>query len=323
MTTSKYLTGLGLGLAMLAFQSCNHEAPITAELGTPEYLIEDGQDYVTHTIYDIYKETGVKLVYTFNPFTAIWDLGASNLSATYIYIPFFERKEHTMAENMPVIEENLVYLKRHFIDCYDTDFKKKYFPARIFLSDSVRYRLGGSETLTGFTRDNIALNLYREGETLKGSFLKGEPSYETKEAYFKDFAPKAHFALWQFIFKYRASAPELFFSYSKDLYGKNLGEVKDKNYSIKQDGFWTYDELNSSKYYRAWKADRDIADYVLRMVMYTEEENRAEMAGYQIMLEKYNALRGEIKTMTGIDLQTIGDTYAPFRKEMENKIKAQ
>ncbi len=323
MTTTKYLIGLGLGLAMLALQSCNHEAPITAELGTPEYPIEDGQDFVTHTIFDFYKETGVKLIYTFDPRTAIWDLGASGLGATYLYVPFFEREEHTMAENMPVIEENLIYLKKYFFDSYSTDFKKKYFPARVFLSDSVRYQIGGSETLTGFTRDNIALNLYREGEVLKGSSSKGEPTYKTREAYFKDFAPYAHFALWQFVFKYRASAPELFFSFSQDLYGKNLGEIKDPKYSIKQDGFWTYDEFNSFKFYRAWKADRDIADYVLRMVMYTEEENKAEMAGYQIMIDKYNALRSEIKAMAGIDLQTIGNAYAPFRKEMEDKIAAQ
>lgn len=300
---------------------CYREKPITAEMGAPEYVIEDGNDYITKTIYGIYKDSGVKVIYAFNPKTAIWDMGAF-MGANYIYIPFFERKEHSLSDNRKVIEENLHYLDTYFFGKYDTQFRKKYFPVHVFLADSVRNRLGKDEVFAGFGRDNLGLNLYRDGEVMKGSTVRGTPTYKTKEEYLRDFAPRVHFALWQFIFKYRLSPPELFYSYSRDLYGQNLGKVTDKSYSIRQDGFWSYDEFNSFAYYHAWDAEHDIADYVLRMVMYTEAENLKEMEGYQIMIDKYNALRQEVKKATGIDLQAIGNAYAQYRKEMDEKIKA-
>ena len=321
MKTPILLVLVASALSILSFGGCYREKPVVVELGTPEYVIENGSDYVSATIYEIYRESGVKLLYTFNPQTAMWDMG-STFGTDAVYIPFFERPEHSMAENMPVISENIAYLKEHFLDKYTTEFKKKYFPVYLFLSDSIKNGKD-TETVAGIARDHLALNLYREGEVLEGFEMKGDKTYRTREEYFMEFAPRAHFALWQFIFKYRANPPELFYSYSQDLYKQNLGEKADKNYSTKQDGFWTWDEFNSFKYYRAWDADRDIADYVLRMVMYTEEENSAEMAGYQIMIDKYNALRGEIKKMTGIDLQEIGNSYASYRKEMEKRIEAQ
>lgn len=322
MKTRIHLILAGSVLSMLLLEGCHREKPVVAELGTPEYVIENGSDYVSATIYEIYRESGVKLLYTFNPQTAMWDMG-STFGTDAVYIPFFERPEHSMAENMPVISENIAYLKEHFLDKYTTEFKKKYFPVYLFLSDSIKNG-ANTETIAGIARDHLSLNLYREGEVMKGSKMKGDKSYRTREEYFMEFGPRAHFALWQFIFKYRANPPELFYSYSQDLYKQNLGEKADKNYSLKQDGFWSSDEFNAgSKFYRAWDADHDIADYVLRMVMYTEEENKAEMAGYQMMIDKYNALRSEIEKMTGIDLQTIGNAYAPFRKEIEDKIAAQ
>ncbi len=293
-----------------ALSGCYHEAPIYSELGHPKYEIQDGTDYVTHTIYQIKQETGIQVIYDFTPGDALWDLGTPMTKGfgKKIYIPI-DKNDPT---DMAMLEPNLKYIKENFLDAYDTEFKKKYFPVRIFLADSLK-RNKSVEDFAYIARDHIAINLYKENESMRRP--TGIPRVTTKEEYFTQLAPQLHSSLWQFVFTHRLAYPNSFHAFSSEYYTHNLGERKDPRYDIRMAGFWTYDEANSFKYYKAIDAATDIADYIYRMTSMSEDEIVQAAGGYQIMIDKYNALRQAIKDLTGIDLQEIGNATARKRQQ--------
>lgn len=322
MSTHKGLTALlALGLLTLSAQSCYREAPITAELGTPEYVIEDGSDYVTGTIYDIYEESGVKLIYSFDPTNTVWNIGRFGITSA-VYTPLEGQ------EDLPMIEKNLRYLDKYFIRLYSDDFRSKNFPVYIFLCDTIRSIYG--QTMTAISLDHLALNLYRDGEVFKD----GSDSLKLEEEYFRVFAPRVHAALWEFIFTYRFSQPEQFAGFNEYPYEENFFQYRkdtiiddDGNeqvvyrsdlFEVKEFGFWSIDkDWPAVAWAHSQSMEKDLADFVNRLVMYSEEENLAEVEGYTILSNKFEALRREIIEMSGMDLQEIGNAYAPYRRELE------
>lgn len=306
------------GLATLfALSSCYHEDKIISELGEPKYHFEDGSDYVTHTIYDIYKRTGLQIVYDFDPDYARWNIGSYSGSDL-----FYTTIDPEKSEDIEVVADNLRYIDEHFFTPYGDDFIRKNFPVRCYLADSIFEYSGENKIFATSLRDHLAINLYREGEVIEDD----ASTYETRDEAMKAMVSQLHATLWSFIFTYRTSAPEHFTSFSSDYYGQNIGkrqaapdgsgeDMEHKRDVLMSHGFWDYDDYNSGQaYYMAYKQPDDIADYIFRMTTMSESEILEAMGDYTIMHEKYNALRSYIIETTGLDLQSIGNAAAAERQ---------
>ena len=75
---------------------------------------------------------------------------------------------------------------------------------------------------------------------------------------------------------------------------------------IKHAGMWFYAEP-PDYYAMAPEEAGDVAGFVEMILTHTEEEMRAEMEGYDILLIKYNALIDAVKDACGVDLQALGN----------------
>ena len=209
-TSSTLLTLVGF---LLLATGCYKEAPVVSELGKPRYEIKDGSDYVTHTIYDIYKRTGVKVVYDFDPSNVRWNLGAQ----LAFNDPRYTKINPSVPEDMKVVEDNLRLLADDFLSFYKDDFAQTYFPAYIFLTDSIANGRA-NKLITNSKRDHIAINMYREGEV-----IRTKPAINTWDAYRSETVSQLHKTLWEFIFTHRISWPTTFSNFSADAYDQILG----------------------------------------------------------------------------------------------------
>ena len=314
-TSSTLLTLVGL---LLLATGCYKEAPVVSELGKPRYEIKDGSDYVTHTIYDIYKRTGVKVVYDFDPSNVRWNLGAQ----LAFNDPRYTKIDPSVPEDMKVVEDNLRLLADNFLSFYKDDFAQTYFPAYIFLTDSIANGRA-NKLITNSKRDHIAINMYREGEV-----IRTKPAINTWDAYRSETVSQLHKTLWEFIFTHRISWPTTFSSFSADAYDQILGlrknlpgttdeDTENRDKILMSHGFWDYNRnfVYADEKYKAHKdPSLDIADYIYRMTTMSEAEIQEAMGDYTIMHEKYDALRSFIKDKTGMDLQTIGNAAAKKRQ---------
>lgn len=320
---TRYITILSTALTgLLLLTACHREAPIVSELGTPRYEIKDGAGYVDHTIYDIYKRTGLQVVYHFDPGFATWNLGGNRTNALR-----YTTVDPAKPEDMQMVEENLRFMEQNFLSRYSDDFIRKYFPVHFYMADTISRFKKGNEILTTSLQDHLAMNMYREGEVVK----QGSTKYSTREEVLREMAPQLHATLWGFVFAYRVSTPETFATYSADFYGKNIGPVKklpgtneedldNRNQILRSHGFWSYDDYNTFAQYRALKdPSLDVADYIYRMATMSETEIYEAMAGYDIMKEKYEALRKFIQERTGMDPQSIGDAASQDRAATPTK----
>lgn len=310
------------GLILLTTVACHREAPVVSELGKPQYEIKDGSDYVSHTIYDIYKRTGLEIVYNFDPKHARWNLGSTQVRG-----PRYTAIDPASTEDMKMVEDNLRFFTEEFLPGYSDDFIKQYFPLRCFMADTLNVYKGKNDVFATSLRDHIAFNMYREGEVIIIKKESQELKYKTRDEIRAEMIPRLHSTLWTFIFAHRISAPSTFTAYSQDYYGQVIGKRqkvgKKEDLDHRRDvlmshGFWDYDESKSGwASYRAYDSKStslDIADYIYRMTTMPEAEIQEAMGDYTIMHEKYDALRSFIKEKTGMDLQTIGNAAAKKRQ---------
>lgn len=302
---------IGLLVAILLVSSCYREKPINSEIGKPLYTIEDSDDPLDHLIYQVYKESDVQILYDFDPKVARWNLGSilGAAGSGGSYVPF----DLEDTEKVSYIKPNLDRIIEDFFDQYPVDFQRKYMPLRIFLCDTI-VKTASSQYVTYYGIDNMAINLFTPGEKDHLSTEYTKPVVADIDEYYSKISGKLHSALFAFLFTFREEAPNQFVQFSQGLYGKRLRsdlglqQQGDNDFDVKTLGFWsaspdTFYDDNLVMH----KEPEDIAEYVERMVGYTEAENMAEMEGYAVMINKYNALRNYIKEAFGFDLQEIGN----------------
>lgn len=301
---------IALSTVALLLGSCHREKPITSEIGKPLYEIKDGNHPADHAIYELYKKTGIQTIYNFDPKIAKWDLGALSSSGQYV-AP--HDNEQATKDN---IAQNLEYILKDFVDLYPLEFKQKFMPLRIYLCDSIIMN-AEAERMVWYGRDHIAINLYKDGEKdydqkkVKDPITKKMvyPPFSSMEEYYAKATQRMHSILFTYLSQYRVSWPQSFLTYCAHMYGENfpVEAEKEPNFDPRSYGFWSYDEMNTFKYYRAIKEDQDITDFVERMIGYTEAENLAAMEGFPELKAKYNILRDFIKENFNVDLQEIGN----------------
>ena len=292
MISHRYTLSL-LSLLSLWFgmASCSHEPQVTSELGKPLYEIKDSDDPLDHLIYTIHQETGIQIIYDFDPLSAQWNLGqSSGLLNSARYVPYSPDDIGSRKSILGTVQK----LNDEFLSLYPKEFKQSYFPLRIFVCDSIISKKKEVPVFSG--RDHLAINV-----------PPSDLAAEKVPDYYSTLWQGSHQKLWNYIFTYRLTPPANFLSYSGDKYNENLGEVKDPNYDIRMDGFWTYNKLLTFKFYKAIDMATDISDYMLKMVTYPREEVFEQMGGYDIMASKYLILHSFILEETGLDLQQIGN----------------
>ncbi len=283
-------------LATVAAVSCYKEDPIVPVQEEPAYTIEDSSDPAKHYIYETWKNTGVYTLYEFDEVDYAWNV--SSISDN-ILVP--------MDESM--LTEAVDYAREVLFDIYDDDFKKKYFPMKVFLADSLNSDLYASDPLY-----NDRVSVYGRSYIAIGQ-IRPETFPKTDEQILEAVG-KVNGMLWgDLIYRYSLmEIPDGFFSPCEELYGQNMSDAPEDDLVsyAKGLGFWSFDEFGI---YDTILPDRygDVSDFVEMMTTHTEEEMQAEMEGYETLVIKYNILRNAIQDACGVDLQEIGNAKAANR----------
>lgn len=277
--------------AMLAV-SCYKEDPIITAKDEPQYVIEDSSDPAQHYLYTFLQDTGVYILSEYNDVDYKWNVyDESNYELTRI--------------DPGIFNEAVEYLRKTLTDVYETGFAAKYFPFKILLAgtieDTMSYTDDGADMVCGFGRNYIAIG------QLRADILPAKDNARI----LADLG-RINGILWgNFIYTNDLiSIPESFFSPSRQYYEQNLKSLivdGDTEAAIRSVGMWFYGEEPDSYYAMAPDAAGDVAGFVEMILTHTEEEMKAEMEGYDILLVKYNALIDAVKDATGIDLQELGD----------------
>jgi hypothetical protein len=297
---------ISLLIAALILTSCYREEEIQAELGLPRYTIEDSDDPLDHAIYEMYRTTGMYILYNYELNDYLWDLGSLYNSSNRLI----------MQTDRTVLLDGLHYLDAVLFDIYPVDFQKKYFPLKIFLADTIN--MDGSSTqkdlLCGSGREYLAVGKIR---------ADGIP---TTDAELLVATGRLSAYLWAYIIKNGTLViPPAFAEISRAFYGKNYKAVKAEQQGttagnipyptldqLMDEGFWAVDPNNTlnfpvgGNYAMMPPYEGDIFQFVEAIVTHTEAEMIALMDGHEKLKAKYDILVQAIKEQCDIDLQAIG-----------------
>ena len=298
---------------MLLAASCYNEKPLTSELGTPFYPLEDSSDPIDNFIYNFYNQTGVTILYDYSDMDFQWNLNATSLSNNVLVKP-----------QKSVLQDGIEYVKQILLDCYDNDFRKKYFPIKIMLADTL-YR-------SGYTNDNVYfgdkfckygrnyLAIGKIRQEYLSSVLHPDSSDPEAVAAANEIRNEARGRVNGMLIGNLMVAnglltiPDGFFEVSEGYYEYN---VKRDNLIPEQVGIWFVDEENSlnypmgtSNYMLTPSKEQDVADWVRVITTHSEAQMKELMAGYDALKNKYGIITKAVKDALGIDLQEIGNRYA-------------
>ena len=277
-------------IAAAAAVSCYKEAPLTPDEDAPLYIIEDSDDPAQHYIYGLWESTGVYTLYEFNDVDYLWDVSSTSSNRLTLM-------------DKAVLGDAVDYARTVLFDNYDDDFKKKYFPMKVFLADSVNHEYESEpfiDRVCGYGRSYLAIGKLRED-----AFPK--PAEELLAA-----KGQINGMLWgQFIYRNSLiTIPDGFFSPGNEYYRQSASssDQRDDPAYVKGLGFWSYDETNLASDYMFPDMAGDVSDFVEMITSHTADEMKAEMEGYETLLVKYNILIEAVKDACGVDLQAIGDS---------------
>ncbi len=278
-----------LSSCLLLFTGCYSDELIKSELGTPRNKITEKSDPTDKYIYEVFKNTGVSILYDFSNLDYKWNLGAGSLS------------EYTIVKQIDraILSNGIVYLDKVLLDYYDSDFKHKYFPLNLLISDSLIKAPSKSNIATISGRNYIAISNIRKGvenlsetelSNLKGIIngnLWGNTIYANNLMIF----------------------PKEFFSPCEDLYGYKIGTKTDvPAFDSKKLGFWDIDlETSTSTTYMAPRKQVDVAQFIQQITSCNYEEIMIKMNAYPILYNKYIILVNFFKSEYNVDLQAIGN----------------
>lgn len=288
-----------LGTLTILVSSCYREKPITSELGKPKYKIDSSIPEVAK----LYKESSIQIIYQFDPATVNWNLGKGNKGV-------YSAIDANDPDKMAALKANLPYLIDQFINLYPQDFQREHMPLRVILCDTIKgVRSRDKEEFSWHGIDHLSINIYREGDHYKVNRKK--VPWTDMETYYQAAIPQLHIRLFEHLSAYKAEWPHSFFDFAEGSYDINLVKRADApNFNPREYGFWTYDEDSmATAWYHTITKEKDVSDFVTRMVTKSETENLEAMEGFPILRAKYDILRTFIKEQYKFDLQEIGNKY--------------
>lgn len=283
-------------LGILLLSSCYDHENIKGEMPLPKYEVADSDDPFDHYIFEFHQKHGVYILYDYQDIDYKWNI-STLLNVTL-------RKQ---ADRESLLQ-GIHYMEKVFFNDYTDDFKKKYFPFKVLLADSIATSVKG-----GVNKDAAAeagLSFMAIGKIRPGVqdipadsllHLKGQ----VQATYW------SHFLLSNEILQ----LPEAFWKISGEYYGVNLKNV-DNNSSLKPDeintkkyGFWdrSRGEDSGVRYCMAPDKVMDIYQFIQMITTHTAEEMEALMADYDKLKDKYHLLVNHLHENFGIDIQAIGN----------------
>ncbi|MDR2414829.1 MAG: hypothetical protein LBD64_07595 [Odoribacteraceae bacterium] len=299
---------IATAIAVLSLVSCYDEPALLAEPGQPRYIIEDSTDPLDHAIYEIYRETGVHILYEYQLNDYLWDLGSLRNSSNRL----------TAQGDRAVLLDGIAYLDKILFGIYPDSFKRSFFPIKIFLADSID--LAGTSSkedlISASGREYIAIGRLRAG-AIPSTAAELREATGTINAY-----------LWaNIIIKNRLLLlPETFAELSNAFYGQNYRYVKSQQQGVAianipyptreqlmDEGFWNIDPNNTlnlpipTSYAMMPTYEGDIYQFIETIITHDEAELLAIMEGHLKIKTKYDILLQAIKEQCGIDLQAIGN----------------
>lgn len=116
-----------LAIISLMLFSCYNEDDIVVEKGENKYNLQDSDDPVEKYRYNFYNDFGSVILYDYALSDYTWNI-------THTYFATFEL-EKVKDENKAA---GLDYAKKVFLEAYPENFKKKFFPFKILLAESLQ-----------------------------------------------------------------------------------------------------------------------------------------------------------------------------------------
>ena len=210
---------------------CHNEDNPKVELQAGKYtLTDDPNDYVQHYIYDFYQKYGVVILT--NPDSSDYVYNFNNQNPISLKAPEQEKE---------VLKTGLQFIEEQFLNIYDDNFKKKYFPFTIQLANRIElwilgdYDLVNAYSSSGFIAiANINDDLTTLEETTRNNY-RGDINQ----------------SLWtEYLLKREAwFVPGAFYEVSKEYYGDySLFEsytVEEGIIEARECGFITFDPYMS------------------------------------------------------------------------------
>ena len=279
------------------FSSCYKDEDIDGKIPEPKYKVEDSDDPVDHYIYEFNQQYGNYILYEYQEVDYRWNMN------TLLDVTLVKQKEQ------PILNEGIQYMKQVLFDDYSDEFKKKYFPFKILIADSVQVAKSGSVSKDESAEGGLsflAVGKIRSGISTIASDsllkLKGE----------------VQATLWaRFLYNNEMlQLPEAFWSISDEYYGVNLKTI-DGNSSLKPDeinakkyGFWDRNRAADSgvSYCMAPDKTLDIYQFIQMIVTHTADEMKELMEGHDKLKDKYYLLINQVRDVYGVDIQAIGNS---------------
>lgn len=278
-----------LSVMMFAF-SCYKEDAIVTELGKPNYTIEDSSDPFDHYRYLVNQKTGIYILYDYNEVDYLWDMAS------------LSNNRLVKQSDKSILAAAIPYLEQTLLNYYDDSFKKKYFPLKILIADSVNNYFGSElfkNRISYYGRSYLAI----------GRINERTPQLD--DAAILQSKGDINGVLWAFIIANNdlIKIAESFFASSREFYGLSFSNDPNKADAayLRSKGFWQYDEYNQANEFMAPDQWKDLYDFISRITSHTAEEMKALLKGNETLIVKYDALVNGLKTDYGIDLQAIGN----------------
>lgn len=257
---------------------------------------EDSKDPLDHFIYEFYKNYNTIISYKYSTDDYQWEV---NERSDNIYV---------LQTDKYALDKGVEYLRKVFLDTYNDEFKKNYFPPTIFLSKQINIEKGWNsmeDVVSYYGYSHLAIGRIKlDIENLTTEELK-----EAKANINADF--------WGgYLLKNKMlDIPAAFYDISAEYYNSNLLRLPENSGKTKSEvDIRDYGFLAEAPGWEGWsgylfapKKDIDVINFIKFITTHTAEEAEVFMDGFERLQTKYNILINYIKKDFGIDLQEIGN----------------
>jgi hypothetical protein len=278
-------------MASVFFTACYDSDDISSELGDINAEVPmDSSNPVDHYIYEFYTKYKSVILYDYEEPFYNWDFNT------------IKGLEHHLQTDKEVLAKALDYSEEVFFDIYDDEFKKKYFPLRILLSDSINKPGDGlkdilSESSTAYVSIGSIRNEYLDA-------LTDDKRLAAKTAINK--------SLWLGYIKMNNyyEIPESFKDLGRQYINvnlKTLPENEDTDVDMCKYGFWVNrngDQISGN----GWSPQDYEDDFVtfLEFIISNKKSDLQDRLNENALLnEKYEIVIDYIKLTFDFDLQSI------------------
>ncbi len=282
-------------LILFSLLSCYKKEHVETEPGEPKYKMENGPHELDRYIYEFYRKYKVFMLYEYATLDWRWDMTSytDNLLVK-------QRDKEVVMSAIPYVETVV-------LNPYSDDFKRRYFPFKILLADSVNYK--------SLTREYKDLPVSGGTSYMAiGHIRRATDTVSPRTLYRRRGDVAAHIMANHLYALEMIDFPKAFFEISDNMHGVNMLELDENKGKPKEEvdirnyGFWTADEryISGKTYMMSPDKTYDLWQFVHMITTHDVEEMTAYMKPYKKMQLKYSLLTEYFKKI-GVDLQAIGN----------------